>query len=258
MSSPASQNKRGNITAVTVDHVSKQFPVPGGELLVLDDISLEVRAGEILAILGKSGSGKTTLLNIVSGLEAPSTGNVLIQGSVGYVPQKDLLLPWRTVIENIVLPAEIQNADPGISVAKARHLLAQNGLADCEKLYPSELSGGMRQKVSLMRTLLQDPDIVLFDEPFSAIDMDARLQLVVSIRLYIASSKKVAMFVTHSIEEAIAVADTLVVLSEKPARMVYQTNIAIPDIYRDPVNVRKSADFQHVFDRIWDVMGTHA
>lgn len=223
-------------------------------MLVLENISLDVKAGEILAIVGRSGSGKTTLLNIISGLEKTTTGEISVQGSVGYVPQKDLLLPWRTLIGNILLPAEIQKRNLKTSVIKARDLLQKNGLAQFEKSYPAEISGGMKQKVSLIRTLLQDSDIVLFDEPFSAIDFDARLQLVKEIRSYIVSAQKVAIFVTHNIEEAIAVSDKLVVFSERPAKVIYRTNITIPDEYRDPVNVRKSKDFQELFERIWKLM----
>lgn len=222
---------------------------------MLENISFEVEAGKILAIVGKSGIGKSTLLNIVSGLEKPTDGEVSVEGSVGYVPQKDLLLPWRTVIGNIVLPAEIRRGDLKTAVIRARDLLVKNGLAQFEKAYPSEISGGMRQKVSLIRAMLADSDIVLFDEPFSAIDFDARLQLVKEIRSYIVSANKAAVFVTHNIEEAIAVSDKLAVFNERPAKIVYQTDIDIPDEYRDPVNVRKSKDFQELFERVWKLIG---
>ena len=254
MSLPTSRSEQSSIASIKTENVSKQFLSNGGELSVLENISLDVKAGEILAIVGRSGSGKTTLLNIISGLEKTTTGEISVHGSVGYVPQKDLLLPWRTLIGIILLPAEIQKRNLKTSVVKARDLLQKNGLAQFEKSYPSEISGGMKQKVSLIRTLLQDSDIVLFDEPFSAIDFDARLQLVKEIRSYIVSARKVAIFVTHNIEEAIAVSDKLVVFSERPAKIIYQTDISIPDEYRDPVNVRKSKDFQELFERIWKLM----
>jgi len=254
MSLPTSRSEQNNIASIKIENVSKQFPVNGGELSVLDNISLDVKSGEILAIVGRSGSGKSTLLNIISGLEKATTGQVSVHGSVGYVPQKDLLLPWRTVVGNILLPAEIKKANLKTSVIKARDLLRKNGLGDFEKSYPSEISGGMRQKVSLIRTLLQDSDIVLFDEPFSAIDFDARLQLVKEVRSYIVSAQKVGVFVTHNFEEAIAVSDKIVVFSERPAKIIYQTEINIPDEYRDPINVRKSKDFQELFERIWKLI----
>lgn len=254
MSLPTSRSEQSSIASIKIENVSKQFPSNGVELSVLENISLDVKAGKILAIVGRSGSGKTTLLNIISGLEKTTTGEISVRGSVGYVPQKDLLLPWRTLIGNILLPAEIQKRNLKTSVIKARDLMQKNGLAQFEKSYPSEISGGMKQKVSLIRTLLQDSDIVLFDEPFSAIDFDARLQLVKEIRSYIISAQKVAIFVTHNIEEAISVSDKLVVFSERPAKIIYETNIDISDEYRDPVNVRKSKDFQELFERIWKLM----
>src|SRR3989338_8359180 len=210
MSLPTSRSEQSSIASIKIESISKQFPSVGRELSVLENISLDVKAGEILAIVGRSGSGKTTLLNIISGLEKTTTGEISVQGSVGYVPQKDLLLPWRTLIGNILLPAEIQKRNLKTSVIKARDLLQRNGLAQFEKSYPSEISGGMKQKVSI--------------------------------------------FVTHNIEEAIAVSDKLVVFSERPAKIIYETNITIPDEYRDPVNVRKSKDFQELFERIWKLM----
>jgi len=258
MSSQLSLKKQNSIASIAAENISKQFSTNGGALPVLEKISLEVKAGQILAVVGKSGAGKSTLLNIISGLEKPTGGKVSVVGSVGYVPQKDLLLPWRTVLGNILLPAEICKSDLKKAVVNARSLLVKNGLADFEKSYPTEISGGMKQKVSLIRTLLQDSDIVLFDEPFSAIDFDARLQLVKEIRSYIISAQKAAVFVTHNIEEAIAVSDKLVVFSERPAKVIYQTDIDIPNEYRDPVNVRKSKDFQELFGRIWKLISKQA
>jgi len=258
MSSQLSLKKQNSVASITAEKVSKQFPANGGTLPVLENISLEVKAGQILAVVGKSGAGKSTLLNIISGLEKPTDGRVSVVGSIGYVPQKDLLLPWRTVLGNILLPAEICKADLKTAVVNARSLLVKNELSDFEKSYPTEISGGMKQKVSLIRTLLQDSDIVLFDEPFSAIDFDARLQLVKEIRSYIISAQKAAVFVTHNIEEAIAVSDKLIVFSERPAKVIYQTDIDIPDEYRDPVNVRKSKDFQELFERIWKLISKQA
>jgi len=246
---------QNNQSSIKIENVYKQFSSNKTELLVLKNISLNVEAGQILAIIGKSGSGKTTLLNIISGLEESTAGKVIIQGKIGYVPQKDLLLPWRTLIENILLPAEIQKLDLKSLVIKARKLLQRNGLTQFEKTYPSEISGGMRQKVSLIRALLQDSNIILFDEPFSAVDFDARLQLVKEVRSYITSAKKIAIFVTHNIEEAIAISDKLVVLSGSPAQIVFQTNIDISNEFRDLINLRKNVDFQKLFEKVWKLLG---
>lgn len=254
MSSPISRSVQNKLASIAAKDLSKQFSSNGENLQVLDSISFEVKAGKVLGIVDSSGSGKSTLLNIISDLEQPTGGEVSVTGSIGYVPQKDLLLPWRTLIANILLPAEIRESDLKAATTKARELLKTNNLSQFERSYPSEISGGMRQKISLIRTLLQDSDIVLFDEPFSAIDFDARLQLVKRARSYIVSAQKAAIFVTHNIEEAIAVSDKLIVFGDRPAKIIYQTDIDIPDEYRDPVNVRKSKDFQELFERIWKLM----
>lgn len=239
---------------VEMQNVSKQFLSKNGYLKVLLDITLNANAGEILAVVGKSGSGKSTLLNIISGLETATSGEIFVQGIVGYVPQKDFMIPWRTVIENIILPAEIQKVNIRTQIQNARDLLYKYGLKEFEKSYPFKISGGMRQKVSLIRILLQDTDIMLFDEPFSAIDFDTRLRLVKEIRSYINSTQKVAILVTHNIEEAISISDKLVLFSKRPAKILYQTRIDIPEKFRDPVNVRKTKNFQRIFERVWKLI----
>ncbi len=239
---------------VKVDSISKDFLSNGYHLKVLEDISLSVEPSEVVAIVGQSGTGKTTLLNIISGLEKPSSGYVYTDGSIGYIPQKDMLLPWRTVIENLLLPIEIKNGDIRQSALKAKKLLDKNNLGRFSRSYPSEISGGMKQKISLIRTLLLDPDIILFDEPFSAIDFNARLQLIKEMRTYLTSNNKAAIFVTHNIEEAISIADKLIVLSNSPAKIAYQTKIDIPNSLRDPVNIRKSKNFQELFEKIWKLI----
>ena len=255
MSQPYTQKKQNNIASIKTESISKQFTSNnGGELLVLDNISLEVSSGEILAIVGRSGSGKSTFLNIISGLDKPTSGTITINGSIGYVPQKDLLLPWRTVMENILLPIEIQNLNSVPYVEKARSLLQKNGLGQFERSYPSEISGGMRQKVSLIRTMIQNSDILLFDESFSALDFDARLNLLKDVRSYIVFSMKSGVFITHNIEEAIALADKLIVFSDRPAKIIFESKIRIAEKYRDPVNVRKSKDFQELFEKVWKML----
>lgn len=252
---PGSPSGQSSLISISTKNISKRFSKSGEVSSVLQDISFDVETGKILAIVGKSGIGKTTLLNIVSGLEQADLGSVESRGSIGYMPQKDLLLPWRTTIANVLLPIEIQKGDLWAATLRARQFFQKHGLSHFENAYPSEISGGMRQKISLMRVFLQDPDTILFDEPFSAIDADARLQLVKDVRLYITSSRKSAIFVTHNIEEAIAVSDKLIVLGEQPATIIYQTDIVIPDEYRDPVSVRKSDGFQDLFERIWELIG---
>ena len=254
MSSLTSHSARDNPVVIAAKNISKEFVSEKEALQVLDAVSLEIRKGEILGIIGKSGSGKSTLLNIISGLEQPTAGEVVVTGSISYVPQKDLLLPWRTVIANILLPVEIQKGDLKEAASKASTLLESNNLKQFERSYPAEISGGMRQKVSLIRAVLQDSDSILFDEPFSAIDFDTRLHLVKKMRSHIVSNQKAAVLVTHNIEEAIAISDKILVFSDRPAKIIHQANITIPNEYRDPVAVRKSECFQETFEQIWTLM----
>jgi NitT/TauT family transport system ATP-binding protein len=179
---PNLQKTQNNDCALDVQLVGKQHPSDDGVLCVLRDISFSVERGEILAVVGKSGVGKSTLLNIVSGIEEPSSGQVTRRGVVGYMPQKDLLLPWRTVLQNVLLPVEIKNEPVDQSIDVAKKLLHEVGMLSFQHAYPSELSGGMRQKTSFVRGMLQKADILLFDEAFSAVDFSARLQLTKKVR----------------------------------------------------------------------------
>jgi len=165
-----------------VERVSKNFLSDRTNLPVLEDISFELDKKEIISIVGKTGCGKTTLLNIVCGLLKPDEGRVFVDGILGYVPQKDLLLPWRNILENILLPVEIKRTFDEEIISQSKNFLKQFELKEFGNSYPSEISGGMRQKVSLIRTFIQNPDIILLDEPFSAIDFNSRLQLVEQLR----------------------------------------------------------------------------
>lgn len=239
---------------LSVEKVSKWFPNKGKPLHVLHHISLTLHQGEIVCVLGKSGCGKTTLLNIISNLEPPSDGAVVTTASLGYVPQKDLLFPWRTVMENILLPREIQGNVTKQDIVAARSLLRELDLEKFENAYPHEISGGMRQKVSVIRTLMQNPACILFDEAFSAIDFDSRLMLGKKIRSYLVQAKKAALFVTHNIEEAISLGDKIIVLSQRPAQVIAAVDVKIHEKNRDPVILRKTKKFQNLFERIWRMM----
>ena len=242
------------MSKLVVSKVGKNFVNDRGILPVLSDMSFSIEAGKVLAVLGKSGSGKTTLLNIIAGLEEQDTGSIGFVGGVSYAPQKDLLLPWRTVAKNILLPLEIQNALSERDTSKVDSLLSEFELNDLSEAYPHELSGGMKQKVSIVRSLIQDQGLYLFDESLSAIDFDSRLKLLPKIRKYLVENNKVGLFVTHNIEEAITVADKVIVLGTKPAKIVYETDICISDNLRDPVQIRKNSEFINHFDRLWDVI----
>ena len=221
---------------------------------MLRDISLTAKEGTIISILGKSGIGKTTLLNIISKLELPDSGCVEAAGVVGYVPQRDLLLPWRNILKNVLLPVEIKKRIQEKDIAEAENLLGRAGLLEFKNSFPSEISGGMRQRVSLIRTFMQNPDIILFDEPFSAIDFDTRLKLGREVRSQIISERKIGIFVTHNIEEAISMGDTILILAGHPAHIVHHEEIKIDEQFRDPVSIRKTKDFQSHFDKLWHAL----
>jgi NitT/TauT family transport system ATP-binding protein len=242
------------VNSLLVKNIYKSFSKDGKNLAVLSDITFSVAPGQVLAILGKSGSGKTTLLNIISKLENASSGAVEYTGEVSYTPQKDLLLTWRNALSNVYLPFEIQN-----SLGKKEKTIIDSffkdlELGDFKKSYPHELSGGMKQKVSLIRSLAQDKQLYLFDESLSAIDFDSRLKLVKKIRNYLVKQNKVGVFVTHNIEEAISIADKIIVLSPRPASIIHEASIDISEDQREPVAIRKNIEFQRQFDSLWKIM----
>ena len=243
---------------ISLEKISKDFLVDGNSLPILKDITFTAEPGQIVAVLGRSGSGKTTLLNLISQLDQPSAGNVNVSGKIGYVPQKDLLLPWRTVLNNILLPIEISKTISKSDISRANALLLHFGLKQFAKAYPNEISGGMRQKVSLVRMFMQDPEIVLFDEPFSAIDFDTRLKLVREVREQIRKENKIGVFVTHNLEEAIAIADRVILISGRPAKVIYDQEVKIEESLRDPLQIRKASGFQTNFDTLWKLLSQEA
>src|ERR1700737_905867 len=198
-----------------------------GETEALLGISLDIAAGEFVAIIGQSGCGKSTLLSLISGILKPTGGTVLVDGKavsgpsrkVAYMLQQDYLFEWRTILENAVLGAEIQGADMGKARARAKELLTRYGLGQFLNHLPRQLSGGMRQRVALARTLCTEPDVVLLDEPFAALDSQTRLALADEVTEILRREGKTAILVTHDIGEAISMADRVVVLSRRPGRV---------------------------------------
>ena len=241
---------------LSLEHISMTFFNQDGVLPVLDDISFSLQQGEIGALLGPSGCGKSTILNILSGLLAPTGGTINRQGTIGYMFQRDHLLDWRTIYDNVCIGLEINNLQISyLHKKKIERLLRTYGLWEFRKRYPTELSGGMRQRAALIRTLAVDPDILLLDEPFSALDSQTRLTVSEDICNIIRQEKKTTLLVTHDISEAISFADTIYTLSKRPAkiRTTYRIQLTTEQPHT-PLNARKAPEFQEYFNIIWEEM----
>ena len=217
---------------------------------VLKDISFKVNQGEIVAIVGPSGCGKTTLLNLISGLIKPDDGNILIHGKIGYMFQKDNLFEWRNVYKNITLGLEINKKE--INKAKIDEILKKYGLYEFKEYYPKQLSGGMRQRVALIRTLILNPDILLLDEPFSSLDYQSKIIVQEDIYKIIKESKKTTLIVTHDISEAIALADYVYVLSKRPSTIKAKHKINLNIDNKTPLKARNSVRFKEYFNILWE------
>jgi ABC-type nitrate/sulfonate/bicarbonate transport system ATPase subunit len=219
-----------------LDQVSKTFKTPAGAFQALAPVTLSIAPGRFVSLIGPSGCGKSTIFNIAAGLLQPNGGRVFIDGieatgtigRVGYMLQKDLLLPWRKVLDNVILGMEIQ----GVALRQAREralpLLRRYGLAGFEYLYPNALSGGMRQRAALLRTLLFDTDVILLDEPFGALDAQTKLQMQEWLLALWADFNKTVVFVTHDIEEAIFLSDEVHVMASRPGRIIETIAVPIP------------------------------
>lgn len=241
---------------LAAEHVSMHFFNQDGVLEVLDDISFSLKQGEIAALLGPSGCGKSTILNILSGLLQPTGGEIVRRGSIGYMFQRDHLLDWRTIYDNVRIGLEIQHLQKSERhVQKMERLLRTYGLWEFRNRYPAELSGGMRQRAALIRTLAVDPDILLLDEPFSALDSQTRLMVSEDIGSILRQERKSTLLVTHDISEAISFSDTIYTLSQRPARVktVYTVQLTT-ELPRTPLRSRKAPEFQQYFNTIWEEM----
>ena len=234
---------------LTFRNVTHIYHTVRGELVAAQDLSFTVGRGEFVAIIGPSGCGKTTLLSLAAGLLKPSEGTVESNGTFGYMLQKDELFPWRTIEKNIFLPLEVRHKRTPAEKARAIALEEKYGLADFLKSYPAQLSGGMRQRAALIRTLATDPDILLLDEPFSALDYQTRLNVCEDVATIIRSEKKTALLITHDISEAISLADRVLVLTARPARVAHSHTLDFGDI--PPLKRREQPLFSVWFERLW-------
>lgn len=234
------------------ERVEMRYHTKTSETVAVKDLSFSVSEGEFLAVVGPSGCGKTTLLSLAAGLLKPSSGKVISSGvTFGYMLQKDELFPWRTIEKNAFLPLEIKKIDNAENRAKVIALAEKYGLKDFLKSYPAELSGGMRQRAALIRTLASNPDVLLLDEPFSALDYQTRLAVSGDIAQIIRREHKTALLVTHDISEAISLSDRIVVLSHRPATVKAIHDLgalrAVP-----PLERRSRPEFQTLFNQIWE------
>ncbi|HEY8426175.1 MAG TPA: ABC transporter ATP-binding protein [Limnochordales bacterium] len=236
------------------------YHTPQGETPALAGLSLRVPAGEFVGIVGPSGCGKSTLFSLIAGLLRPERGEVLIDGQpvteprpdVAYMLQQDCLLEWRTVLDNALLGLEVRGMRTRERVARVRELLARSGLAGFEHRFPRELSGGMRQRTALVRTLALEPRVVLLDEPFSAVDAQTRLLLEEEVGLALRERQATVLLVTHDIGEAVAMCDRVVVLTHRPARVKREYRIALgSSADYSPVAARRSSRFSDYFSAIW-------
>lgn len=232
------------------ENVSMHYHSKQGETVAVEGLNFSVSEGEFVAIIGPSGCGKTTLLSLAAGLLPPTGGRVVANGcSFGYMLQKDELFPWRTIEKNVFLPLEIKRTNTPEHRERALALAEKYGLKQFLKNYPSSLSGGMRQRAALIRTLAVDPDVLLLDEPFSALDYQTRLSVCDDVYKIIRSEKKTALLITHDISEAISVADRILVLSRRPARVVAEHEIDFPE--SEPLKRRENKDFSKWFEILW-------
>ena len=230
-----------------------------GETKALEHISFSMKEGDFLAIVGPSGCGKSTLLHLIAGLLEPEKGLILLNGkylrgsatNIGYMLQKDELLEWRTVYHNVLLGLEIQHSMTARAKEKARELLDIYGLDQFANSRPSELSGGMRQRAALVRTLVMEPDLLLLDEPFSALDYQTRLTVGDDIGQIIRKEKKSAMLVTHDLAEAISLADRVIVLTARPATILQTVPITFQEPDLTPLKRRNAPEFKSYFNLIW-------
>lgn len=209
----------------------------GTVITAIEDVDIALDDGEVVSLIGPSGCGKSTLLNIGAGLYAPSVGDAYVDGErvegpnahVAFMLQKDLLLPWRTIEQNVMLGAEIRKLDKAKSRQKARDLLHAFKLGDFAERYPHQLSGGMRQRAALARTLAVDPSVLLLDEPFSAVDAQTRIMLQHDLAQTLMTAKKTALLITHDLLEAVILSDRVLVMSRRPGKIIDEIKIDIPD-----------------------------
>lgn len=233
-------------------NISLTYQTKTDEIKAIESLSFSLNQGEFVSIIGPSGCGKTTVLSLIAGLLKPSSGTITVSGGTrnfGYMLQKDQLFPWRNIEKNTLLPLEIKRAKTPENIEYVHALLKKYGLYEFRKNYPKELSGGMRQRVALIRTLAANPDILLLDEPFSALDYQTRLSVCDDVYKIIRDENKTTILVTHDISEAISMSDKIIVLSNRPSHVKHIHEIKIEA--DTPLQRREKPEFGRWFEQLW-------
>ncbi len=258
-----SENCRNEKEILSIKNISKKYQNKEGEVLAIQNVNLTIKQGEFVSIIGPSGCGKSTLLSIIAGLEEKTTGEIYIEGEkitgispkIGYMLQRDCLLEWRTILSNVMFGLEIKGKKDEASISYVEKLLKKYDLYDFKDKYPSELSGGMRQRVALIRTLAVNPKILLLDEAFSALDYQTRIMVTNDIYHILRKEGITALIVTHDISEAISMSDRIAVLSKRPGtvKAIHKIDFEMED--RNPINCRESPKFSKYFNTLWKELG---
>lgn len=248
-------------TILKIDNLSLTYQTRKSETLAVDRVSFEIERGEFVSIVGPSGCGKTTILSMVSGLLSPSAGKIYLEGKpitkttteIGYMLQRDNLFEWLSVFDNVCLGLKINHNKNCLPKDKIRELLKKYGLSGFERAKPAHLSGGMRQRVSLIRTLATNPKLLLLDEPFSALDYQTRVSVQNDIHSIIKSERKTAILVTHDISEAISMSDKIIVLTKRPGRIKEIITLEFDDKL-SPIERRGDPLFNSYFTKLWECL----
>lgn len=244
-----------------LEHVTYAYHSKNGEVYALSDISFQIQKAEFVAVVGPSGCGKSTLLSLIAGLLTPESGSVLLHSTrktqsgiredTGYMLQKDHLFEWRTIYQNVILGLEIQHRLDEKAKARVDQMLRDYGLERFRDAHPSELSGGMRQRAALIRTLAPNPELLLLDEPFSALDFQTRLSVCDDVAAILRKEQKTAILVTHDLSEAVSMADRILVLSRRPATICANLKIQFEKPDLTPFARRNEPEFRTYFNQIW-------
>lgn len=234
-----------------ISNLSKNYHTKMGEIKAIDNISFDVYEGEFLCIIGSSGCGKSTLLNILANLDTKSSGEIKKHKDlkIGYMLQEDSLFPWLNILDNALLGLNIRHELTEENIAYTKALLEKYGLKDFLEKYPNQLSGGMRQRVALIRTLATRPNILLLDEPFSALDYVSRLTVSEDVANIIKNEKKTVVMITHDIAEALSLADRIIVLSKRPAMIKSVYEITLDG--NTPMERRSAKNFARYYEKLW-------